>query len=176
MGEAIGHLIWNMLNERSAEGNVQELLAAADAEHRPICSEKTVQDSELERGSPILGRDCVMSMICAVEPRIDVERAAGHHQSVEQFEIVVRQLDFMGQGNRQTTGTADRSAIVFADRVPGQVRKTARWFGVQGQAYTRTAWKFGQDCLLLNVIPYVRRARAERNAVDLSLDTLTISS
>lgn len=128
-----------MLNKRAAERHVQELLAAADAEHRSVGLQKTIQHGKLEGRSSVLGRDGIVAMISAVQGGVDVEAAAGHHQPVQQPNIVGGQLHLMGQRDRQPARLADGRAIIFANRIPGQIGEAAGRFGIQSKADTRPA-------------------------------------
>src|SRR5262245_58500450 len=48
MRQRVGNLIRDVLDQRAAEYDVEELLAAADAEHRQVPGESTAGDREFE--------------------------------------------------------------------------------------------------------------------------------
>ena len=75
-----------------------------------------------------------MARRVAVERGIEVERAAGHDEAVEQVEIGLGELDLVRQGERQAARARDRAAVVLADRVPGQLAVAAGRLGIEGQA------------------------------------------
>ena len=62
---------------RAAERHVQQLLAAADAEHRLVAAERAAGGGELEGGAAVLGGDAGVAGRRAEQRRVDVEAAAG---------------------------------------------------------------------------------------------------
>ena len=71
----------------AAEGDGQELLAAADAENGLVAGERAADEGELGVGALLLQGDAVVPLLVAVEAGIDVERAAGDDEGVDGVEI-----------------------------------------------------------------------------------------
>ena len=107
---------------RAAERDVQQLLAAADAEHRHVAVERAAGDGELEGGAAVLGGDRRMAGRRAEQRRIDIEGAAGDDQPVDQVEIVRRaRSGSCGSRIGSPPAAAHRVAIILAQRIPGIV-------------------------------------------------------
>ena len=87
---ALGDRVGDVLDQLAAQHDVQQLLAAADAQHRLVAVERALGDGELEGGAAVLGDDRRVPRAAAVVGRIDVEGAAGHDQRVDALEIVGR--------------------------------------------------------------------------------------
>ena len=123
-----------MLDQRAAEDDVQQLLAAADAEHRHVAGERPLGDLDLEGGAPGLQLHRGVARLGAEEGGIDVEGPAGHHQPVDAVEIGCRLRRLMGQQDGQAPRPRDGLAIVLAQRIPGQLGIAARLLGIEGHA------------------------------------------
>ena len=82
-GEA--HMVFGtgqMLNQGPAESNIQQLMAPADAEHRPACCQKPLQHFELERIQVVIHR-FLGDPVFTVTGRIDI--AASRQQQAVIF-------------------------------------------------------------------------------------------
>src|SRR5882724_10633500 len=134
VGERAIDLVGNVLDERAAEDDVQQLLAAADAEHRLVALERALGDRQLEGGALFLGLHCRMAGAGAEDRGVDVEGAAGDDEAVELVEIAVRLLRLVREQYRQATGAHHRLGVVLPQRVPGQLRIAAGLFGIEGDA------------------------------------------
>lgn len=145
MGERIRDLIGNMLNERAAESDIQELLTAANAENWQVSVEKTIEHREFEGRSPILGDDRIMSRGRSIERWVDIERAACNDQPVKEGDIILGELNFMGERDGQAASISNGGAIIVPNSIPREVRKTTRRFSVQGKTDARPATKHGDN-------------------------------
>ncbi len=123
-----------MLDQRAAERDREQLLAAADAEHRQVAGERAAGQRELGRGAALLQRHRRMPPGIAVERRIDVEGAARHHQRVEPVEPLPGQRRVVRQRDRQAAGGDDRLGVVLPQRIPGIFRVAAGLLGIEGDA------------------------------------------
>ena len=65
MCQAIRDFVRDMLDQGAAESDIQELLAAADPEHRHVLGERTLCGGELEGGAAVLGLDCRVPRLLA---------------------------------------------------------------------------------------------------------------
>ena len=81
----------DVLDERAAGGDVQDLRAAADREQRQVAGHRPARQIDLELVAPRLGIVDRRVAILAVEHRIDVA-AAGQQQAVELVEQLARAL------------------------------------------------------------------------------------
>ena len=132
--QRIGDGVGDVLDQLAAQHDVQQLLAAADAEHRLVLRQGTLGHAELEGGAAILGDDRRVARAAAIVGGIDVERAAGHHQRVDTLEIVGDPVGLVRQRNCQTTRRVDRVEVVLAQRVPGKLGVSAWLFSIQGDS------------------------------------------
>src|SRR5262249_34775922 len=119
--DATRHLVRDMLDQGAAEHDVQQLLAAADSEHRHPSLYSTPGRGELEGGAAVFGLDRGMTGLGPEQRRIDVEAAPGDDEPVDAIEIRESSIGVVWQEDRQSSGTPDRIAIILADRIP---RKT----------------------------------------------------
>jgi hypothetical protein len=113
---------------------MQELLAAADAQHRLVAVERALGDGELEGGAAVLGDHRGVRGSAAVVGGIDVEGAAGHDQGVDALEIVADAVGLVRQGDRQAARGVDGVEIVLAQRIPGKLGIAPRLFCIQGDS------------------------------------------
>ena len=75
--------IGNMLNQRSAEYDVQQLLAAANPQNWDFSVNRTARDRILKLRAPIFGDHRLMRIFFTVEFGRNIERAAGDHQPID---------------------------------------------------------------------------------------------
>ena len=75
--------VGDVLDQRAAERHRQQLLAAADAQHRHVPRQRAAHQRQFGRGAALLQRHRRVTSAVAVQRRIDVERAAGDDQRVE---------------------------------------------------------------------------------------------
>ena len=108
MRERVGDAVRDVLDQRAAERHREQLLAAADAEHRHAARQRAACQRELRRGAPLLQRHRRVPPGLAVERRIHVEGAARHHQRVEPVEPVLREAGLVRQRDRQAARRDDR--------------------------------------------------------------------
>jgi acyl-CoA thioester hydrolase len=127
----------DVLDQGAAEHDIQQLLAAADAEHRHPSGERALRRGEFESGPAVFGGDTRMAGRRAEQRGIDIEAAASDDEPVDPIEIGASGIGVVRQQDRQPTGPTDRIAIVFADRVPGKFRITARRLMIEGEADDR---------------------------------------
>ena len=130
-------LVGDVLDQGSAERDIQQLLAAADAEHRHPSGKRAPRGGELEGGPAVLGGDARVPGRRAEQRRIDVEAAAGDDEPVDPVEISGSGIGVVRQQDRQPAGPADRIAVVLADRVPRKLRIAARRLMIEGEADDR---------------------------------------
>ena len=135
--QGIRDLVGDVLDQGAAERHVEQLLAAADAEHRHLAGKRASGRGELERGAAILGGDRRMPGRRAEQRRIDVEPAAGHDQPVDMVEIILGGIGLVRQQDRQSAGAAHRVAVILADRIPRKLRPAARGLVIEGEADDR---------------------------------------
>ncbi len=133
VGERARDRVGDVLNERAAERDVQELLAPADAEHGHLLSDRAVGQGELEGGPIVLGRDRLVARLGAEMGGVDVEVAARDDEPVDQREIGLDLLRLVGQQHRRAAGRRHDLAVILAQRVPGKRRIAARRFGIEGE-------------------------------------------
>ena len=98
--DGAGIVVLQVLNQGSAERNVDQLLAAADAEDRkPFCS-RLAKKVELGLVQLRVERTDLLLRLLAVERRVDVP-AAGQQQPVDRFEAGTagEQDDRLGAGD-----------------------------------------------------------------------------
>ena len=132
--QGVGHGVGDVLDQRAAERHRQQLLAAADAQHRHVARQRAAQQRQFGRGAAFLQRDGVVPGGVAVQRRIDVEGAAGDHQGVDAVEQVGGQGGQVRQRHRQAAGAGDGVGVVGAQGVPGVFRVAAGLLGIQGDA------------------------------------------
>ena len=125
MGEGGFDLLGDVLDQAAAQHHVQELLAAADAEHRQVALQTRRGDGGLELGAAVLGADGFMAVVGAEQGRVDVEGPAGDQQGVDAREIGLGLLRLVGQQNRQAAGLDHRGGVVLPHRIPGVFRPAA---------------------------------------------------
>ena len=125
-GERVRDLVRNVLDQRAAEYDVQQLLAAADAEHRHVPVERLACNRPFEGGARVLGRDRRVPLGRAEQRRVDIEGAAGDDQAMDEHQVVLRPVRLMRQQHRQSARVADGAAVVLAEREPGELRIAAR--------------------------------------------------
>ena len=133
------HRIGNVLDQFSAQHDMQQLLPAADAQHRHVALQRPLRDGELERRAPVLGHHRAVLRAAVVVGRIDVEGPACHHQPVDARQIVFRLVGIVRQGDGQAAGRAHRRKIVLARRIPGKLGIAAGFFRVQGHPDQRSS-------------------------------------
>ena len=93
--------VGNVLDQLAAQHDVQQLLAAADAQHRLVLRQRAPGDAELEGGAAVLGDHGRVPRAAVIVGGIDVEGAAGHHQRVDALEIVGDPVGLVRQRHRQ---------------------------------------------------------------------------
>ena len=116
---------------------MQELLAAADAEHRHVALERATGDGEFEIGARCLEFDGVVPVLGTEQGGIDVEVAAGDDQSVDGVEVCGRPPGRVRQEHGQSTRAVDAGAVVLANGIPWLVGIAARLFGIEREADRR---------------------------------------
>src|SRR5690242_65517 len=121
MGERVADLVRDVLDQGAAENDVQQLLTAADAEHRHVAGERALGDLDLEGGALRLQLHRGMARRRTEQGGIDIEGPARHHQPVDAVEIGAGLLRLMGQQDGQASGPDHRLAIILAQRIPGQL-------------------------------------------------------
>lgn len=135
MLERARHFVGNVLDERAAQRDVEQLLAAANAQHRLVGGERALGDGELEGGALVLGGDALVPRRRTEERGIDVEGAARHHQSGDEAEISGGRFRLVRQKDRQAARRDDGAAIVLAQRIPGMgLGIAAGRFAIEGEA------------------------------------------
>ena len=125
------------LSTDDGKAKLEQLLAAADPQHRHVARQRAAQHRQLRLRARPLQAGGRVHLIVAVQRRVDVERPPGHHQRVQRVEIRLRQPRMMRQRHRQTARVRYGVGIVGAHRVPGILRPAPRGLGVQGQADRR---------------------------------------
>ena len=96
VGRLVDHVV-EVLHERPAAGDVQELDPAADREHGQVALERPAQEPQLGRvAAHLLGRGARVGVV-AVQVGADV-LAARHDQPVEQVEGVAGSCSHSGSG------------------------------------------------------------------------------
>ena len=105
--------------ERAAQRDVQQLLPAADAEHRPVGRHGVARDRKLEGGAAVLGGDARVARRRAEERGIDIERAAGDDEPLHQRQILRRLVGLVRQQDGHAARRRDGVAVILAQRVPG---------------------------------------------------------
>ncbi len=108
--QRVGHGVRDVLDQRAAQRHRQELLAAADAEHRQVARQCAAQQRQFGLGAGFLQRDGVVAGAVAVQRRIDIEGAAGDDQRVD----AVEQIGGQGWQMRQATGRPPAPAMASA--------------------------------------------------------------
>ena len=111
-------LVGDVLDQRTSEDHVQELLAAADAEHWHVALERATGDSEFEIGARCLEFDGVVPVLGTEQGGIDVEVAAGDDQSVDSVEVCGRPPGRVRQEHGQSTRAVYAGAVVLANGIP----------------------------------------------------------
>ena len=106
---AVGTRVRDVLDQRAAEHDVEQLLPAADAEHRHVALDGTLGDRPLEPGAPLLGLDRRVPLGGAVEGGIDVEGAAGDDEAVDHARDRSDELGLVRQRDRQAPAAASAS-------------------------------------------------------------------
>jgi len=114
--------------------DMEQLLAAADAQHRLVGRQRAPGDAELEGGAAVLGDHGRVLGAAAIVGRIDIEGAAGHHQGVDALEIVGHAVRLVRQRHGEAAGGIDGVEVVLAQRIPGKLGVTAGLFRIQGHA------------------------------------------
>jgi len=130
-------LVRNVLDQGPAEHDIQQLLAAADAEHRHPSGKRAFGRGELESCTAVLGSDTRVAGRSAEQRGIDVEAAASDDEPVDPVEISGSGIGVVRQQDRQPAGPANRVSVVFADRIPRKFRITARLLVIEGEADDR---------------------------------------
>ena len=134
MLEAIRDAVGDMLDQRAAEHDVQQLLPAAYPEDGKIAPERAFGDLPFEPRAPVLRLYRGVACLGAEEPGIDIEGAAGHDHAVELLEIGFRKIRLVTDGDGKPAGLGDAGHVVLPDRVPRHVRIGARLFRIERQA------------------------------------------
>ena len=67
VGQRVGDRVGNVLDQLAAQHDVQQLLAAADAQHRLVAVERALGHAELEGGAAVLGDHRRVARAAAVE-------------------------------------------------------------------------------------------------------------
>ena len=137
MRQAIRDFVRDMLDQGAAKRDIQELLAAADPEHRHVSGERAVCGGELEGSAAVLGLDCRVPRRLPEQRRVDIEAAAGDDQAIDPPEIGRGGVGIVRQQDRQPAGTAHRIAIILADRIPRKIRIAAGRLVIEGEADDR---------------------------------------
>ena len=75
VGQRARHGIRDVLDQRAAQHDVEQLLAAADAEHRQVAVQRASRDRPLEPGAALLEPDGGVPVAAAVQRGVDVEGA-----------------------------------------------------------------------------------------------------
>ena len=139
VGQGPRHLVGDVLDQGAAEHHVEQLLAAADAEHRHVARQRGAGGGQLEFRAPVLGRNRGVARIGAEVDRVDVKGAAGNDQAVEPLEERAGVLRLVRQQHRQATAAHHRLAVVLANRVPGPAGIAARRLAIERQSDDRPA-------------------------------------
>jgi hypothetical protein len=96
VGERVRHLVRDVLDQSAAQGHVEQLLPAADAEQWQISAERSAGHRQLEPGAPFLGRDLGVAGVGAEMGRVHVEVATGHDQTVQPLQVALRLVGLVG--------------------------------------------------------------------------------
>ena len=83
VGDGAPDLVGDVLDQRPAEGHVQQLLSAADAQHRGIAFERRLADGHLEIRPLVLGLDRGVTRGGAEKGWVDIEITAGDDEAVD---------------------------------------------------------------------------------------------
>jgi hypothetical protein len=137
VGERVRDLVRNVLDQRAAEHDVQELLAAADAEHRKVAIERPPRDRPFEGGARVFRRDRRVPVGRPEQRRIDVEGAARDDQAIDQRQVLLHPVRLVRQQHRRAARLADAAAIVLAQGEPRKLRVPARLLAIQGNSDDR---------------------------------------
>ena len=135
--QRLGDGVGNMLDQPATQHHVQELLAAADAQHRLVLRQRALRHGELEGRAPVLGDHGGVLGPAVIVGRVDIEGAAGHDQRVDTLEIVGDAVRLVRQGDRQAAGGIDGVEIVLAQRIPGKFGVSPWLFRIQGDSDQR---------------------------------------
>ena len=130
VGERALDFVRDVLDQRAAQRYRQQLLAAANAQHRQVPGERALSHRHLEGGAPVLGGDARMFFGCPEKRRVDVEISARDHEPVEPVEVMVREVGFMRQQHRKATRAGDDAGIILAQRIPRKFRISPGGFGI----------------------------------------------
>jgi hypothetical protein len=95
----VADVVGQVLDQRAAERDVQQLHAAADPEHRQVAFQRAQRQRDLRAVAVGPGVGGLGMALDAVGARVDV-RAAGEHQAVEAVEHVVGVLFDPGVGRQ----------------------------------------------------------------------------
>ena len=128
------HFVRDMLDQRAAKHHRQQLLAAADAEHRHVALQRCPRDGDFKLGAVLFQGHGIVGAVVAVKGRIDIEIAAGHHQRIDAGQQFARQIGLVGQDQRHPAGLGHRRCVVVAERVPGEFGIAASRLGIGGDA------------------------------------------
>ena len=125
MRERAGDLVRDVLDQRPAEGDGEQLLPAADPQHRHVAFQCGARRRQLEIRPPRLQRHLRMRRPAAPQRRIHVEGPAGHQQPVHLVQVGPGEVRMMRQRDRQPPRRDHGREIVLPQRVPGQLGPAA---------------------------------------------------
>ena len=134
MGQSVENAVRDVLDERAAEGNREELFTAADAKDRHVAGQSTFEEKKFRAGAGGFKLDGGVAFGVAIQSGVNVEGAAGDDQAVQAVEVSFREAGVVRQGNREPAGGGQCGSVILAQRVPGVFGVAAGLFGIQGQA------------------------------------------
>ena len=130
MGQRVLHFIGEVLNQRAAQGHGQQLLPAANAEHRAVLLQKAFGQSQFKVRTVGLQHHRVVFGLFPKQRWVHIKSTTRDDQAVNQISILIHQADIRRQYERQAPGCRNRRAIVHAQRIPGKLGIAAGVFPV----------------------------------------------
>ena len=134
MRQRVRHRVRNMLDQRSAQRHRQQLLAAANPQHRHVPRQRPAQQRQLRRGPALFQRHRLVPPGIAVQRRIHVEPAAGDHQRVDPVQIGFGQVGPVRQRHGQPATGRDRVRVIGTQRIPGEFGVATGLLAIERQA------------------------------------------
>ena len=118
MRQCIGHAGRDMLDQCPPQRHRQQLLPAANPQHRHVPGERPLHQRQFRLRPPRLQRHRAMHRPVAIQRGIDIERPSGDNQRIKPVKILARQFRMMRQRQRQPARRRNRARIVGAQRIP----------------------------------------------------------